>query len=986
MAGFKNIVVWITAKLNPASAKAVTNQMQAAINQGTNPAAAVANVGTITSSVNGLTTSLQRAGTLFLTYFGGRAIYRFISESVMMFARFDQKLQQSIAIMEGVDRTMREKLGATAIELSKELNMSAEDLAGAYYFLASAGLNAEQSLKGLPIVALFAKAGMMDLAEATELLTQANSVLGYQSKDASKNLAGMVRIADALTKAANESQATISQLSVSLATKAGNSLKLFGKDVEEGAAVLSVFANQGIRGAVAGERLDMFLRQATQAAIKHRKEFAAYGIQIFDAKGQMRNMADIADDLTKALGHLSAEGQVTALTQLGFQVRTVAAAKAFIGQGDAIRGYEKALRSASGYTKDTAVKQLDTPIEKWGLFAKKIAEVRMEIGEKFVDALTEAGQMLGDEDDPDSIIGMLKSFAKWLGENKGMVNGVAKAVVWLATKPLMFLFDTFDLFGDLLVVTINPAILAVTTAMQVLGMAILAVLAPLGILIDWASGGYFHEIKDLAVSIGEILMDVNKGNIGRGDATAEAFKRIIGVGDGTDPQGNGHGTNRSWGPKPKLIDGLNSKGAGRDGKQGEDPALDLGDPDGKKADKLRKLNERLDAMLAQHTKARADDNLVMLKKLEDDYKAYYGNKLPAAVADGFAKIKQAIQEEDDVAFFAAQLDFYKDAGASSEVVDDLITRLTNMRDMVDQGSVAWDKYNQMIQEANKLSLELKEQGLDQSLAAIKHAFEHGGLTGENFNNLKGFIKSITAQRDALDPASEGWKKYNAILLKANELLADQEDAWKDVVAESQAASDAEGLKQYEERMERIRRVGEEVADRLGQSWERFWTVLLVGSNRATDAFEQLGRGILAAMLGGIGEYASKKAQMDFALAAEETAKGFAALADPLLAATAPVHFIAAAKLAAVGALWATLGGAAGGIGGAVGNSSHGLGNSRESGSSRVDDSTSKGTEINIFIDGVDPDNPRHQQLIGDTVAEYQERTGGKISVKKGFKR
>ena len=56
------------------------------------------------------------------------------------------------------------------------------------------------------------------------------------------------------------------------------------------------------------------------------------------------------------------------------------------------------------------------------------------------------------------------------------------------------------------------------------------------------------------------------------------------------------------------------------------------------------------------------------------------------------------------------------------------------------------------------------------------------------------------------------------------------------------------------------------------------------------------------------------------------------------------------------------------------------GNASELGGSRVDDARNNGAVINIYIDGIDPNNPRHQKLVGDTVAEYSERTGGQVTV------
>ena len=93
--------------------------------------------------------------------------------AVRQFANFDAAMQKSVAIMGDVSETMRKDMSDAAREVAKTTTFSAEQAAESYFFLASAGLNAEQSIAALPQVAAFAQAGMFDMALATDLLTDA---------------------------------------------------------------------------------------------------------------------------------------------------------------------------------------------------------------------------------------------------------------------------------------------------------------------------------------------------------------------------------------------------------------------------------------------------------------------------------------------------------------------------------------------------------------------------------------------------------------------------------------------------------------------------------------------------------------------------------------------------------------------------------------------------------------------------------------------
>jgi TP901 family phage tail tape measure protein len=911
--GLRDIVLWIKLALNPSAAAKVKQQIQETLAQGTNPAAANANINSMGSQVGILDKAVRKLGVTLLTVFGGRQIYRFLEESIMMFGRFEQKLQQSIAILGGVDDAMRKRLGDTATELSKELNLSADDLAGAYLHLASAGLTAEQSIRALPAVALFAKAGMLSLADAVMYLAEANSVLGYKSVDPAKNLAGMVRIMDVMSKVGAESLGTIQSLIEALTNRAGDSLRLFGKDVEEGAAALAVFADRGVQGRLAGERLDMFLRQASLAAVKHKETFARYGIAIFDSAGKMRNMADIADDLTKALGGLKDEQQVIAMSQLGFQARTVSSVKAFIGQGDAIRKYEAAARSASGFTKQVAETQMKSSVEQWGKVKETLNAARREIGEALLPALGGLKDLIGDETNPRSLVGMMKEFAKWLKEHPTLIANLGKTILWLVTQPLRFFGEIVSTLYDGVVALGGTGVFILIRAFQLLMLVVWSALKPLGVFINWISGGFFHEINDMADAMHRLNDEIDAFGTAAGKAALKGGKSFwdklthpsgLGFGSGTGVQG------------PRLIDTYTDglPVGGRSTTEGTGNALVETE---KRNKKITELSDRLNKMLAQHTATRVDDEMLKLHELEAEYKKIYGKNIPNDVLEAFKKIRSQIGQENA-------------AKAVADQFKDLFT-----------------------------------------------FHQKSDFTAENLQKVQDFAERVKELRDQTEKGSDAWAAYNAVLNKALEL---RDEIVEHLTDEGERAEEAR-LKEVEARLHRIRQIGERTADALSNAFEKFTEVLLVGTRRGADAFEQLGRGMLAAMLSPLAQYTMFKAKENFARSAQEIAEGIAALSNPFLAGTASGHFLAAAKFAAVGAMWGALGGVTTGAQSAIGNSSHG--NASDHGRDQVDRSTQQGTDIHIYIDGVDPNNPRHQKLVGDTIQQYAERTGGNLTIKTG---
>jgi TP901 family phage tail tape measure protein len=309
------------------------------------------------------------------------AIAGIATVSIREFGNFDSALQQSVSIMGDVSDALRNDMAEAAREVAKTTTFSAEQAAESFYFLASAGLDATASITAMPKVAQFAQAGMFDMARATDLLTDAQSALGLTIRDdAIANMEEMVRVSDVLVRANTLANASVEQFSVALTTKSGAALRALNKDMEEGVAVLAAFADQGIKGEIAGTQLSIVLRDLTTKAIKNKAEFEAMGLQVFDTEGNMRNLGDIIANLEDVLVGMSDETQKATLLQAGFSDKSLSSIQALLGTSDAIKRYETELRAASGTTEEIADKQLESFNAQMDLLKSRLLDVAIEIG------------------------------------------------------------------------------------------------------------------------------------------------------------------------------------------------------------------------------------------------------------------------------------------------------------------------------------------------------------------------------------------------------------------------------------------------------------------------------------------------------------------------------------------------------------------------------------------------------------------------------
>jgi TP901 family phage tail tape measure protein len=381
-----------------------------------------AKVGAKMKSVGSAMTGIGKSMSLYVT----APIVAGTTASVAAFASFDDAMTQSTAIITDWGNATRQQMEETAIALSTQGPQSARDLAESYFFLASAGLSVEQQIAALPAVQKFATAGMFDMALATDLLTDAQSALKMTSADAAENLEGMIELSDMLVRANQLANASVEQFSTALTSKAGAALAAFEIPAEQGVAVLAAMADQGIKAELAGNGLDRMLRLLSKSAIENKAAHKALGFEVFDAQGNMNDMANVVFQLEKITEGMSAEVKAATLDMLGFDARVQGIILPLLGTSEAIAGYTSELEDAGGTTQQVSNNQMQSFNNQMKALWDDIKNVAREIGQKLIPIV----QAMADK--------VKASIEWWRGLSDGAQNTIlAIAGVAAAIGPLL---------------------------------------------------------------------------------------------------------------------------------------------------------------------------------------------------------------------------------------------------------------------------------------------------------------------------------------------------------------------------------------------------------------------------------------------------------------------------------------------------------------------------------------------------------------------
>ena len=305
---------------------------------------------------------------------------------VRTYEGINSSMQKSLAIMSGVSDAQRSKMIETALAVAGTTQKSTAQAAESYYFLASAGMDAAQAMKAMPVVAKFAQAGNFDLALATDLATDAQSALGLSSKNAAVGVKNLTRVTNVLIKANTLANASAQQFSEAVTNGAGAAMRTANISMEEGVSVLAAFADQGMKGAEAGTAFGIVLRDLQTKALQNQAAFAVAGVSVFKASGEMQKMADIVGNLERLLGPLSVAQRKSTLMAMGFSDKSVKYLQTLVGTSEKIRDYEQGLKGSNA-ASEVAAKSM-TDLQKgaaqmgkaWDSLALKIGTAAEKLG------------------------------------------------------------------------------------------------------------------------------------------------------------------------------------------------------------------------------------------------------------------------------------------------------------------------------------------------------------------------------------------------------------------------------------------------------------------------------------------------------------------------------------------------------------------------------------------------------------------------------
>lgn len=251
-----------------------------------------------------------------------------------------------VEAISGATGSELEALEDKAKSLGSSTKFSATEAASAMTNMSLAGWSVNQTLSGIDGVLQLAAASNMDLADASQIVTDNISTFNLEASQ-STHLADMMAYAQA------NSSTTAAELGEAY-KNCGANMNAAGQDIETTTSFLEALANNGLRSSEAGTSLAAIMRDLTSKMKDGKIAIGDTSVTVMDSNGNFRDMTDVLKDVESATDGMG-DAQKQAALMATFTSDSIKGLNMLLNTGaDQVAGYEESLRNCSGAASDMA--------------------------------------------------------------------------------------------------------------------------------------------------------------------------------------------------------------------------------------------------------------------------------------------------------------------------------------------------------------------------------------------------------------------------------------------------------------------------------------------------------------------------------------------------------------------------------------------------------------------------------------------------------
>lgn len=294
--------------------------------------------------------------------------------------------KDAVSDLNGVSVNTMDALRDLAKQMGSETAFSASECADAMNYLALAGYDTQEIYDTLPTVLNLAAAGGIDLASASDMVTDAMSALGMETEEADT-------MVDQMAKTASSTNTSVAQLGEGILTIGASAKTIKGGTAELNTA-LGILANNGIKGAEGGTHLRNVILSLQNPTDKAAGCMENLGVQVYDSQGNMRSLNDILGDLNTSMDGMTSAEKQNIIASI-FNKTDLASVNALLANtGDTWNDLQNSIISSGGAAQQMADTQLDNLSGQITILKSALEGLAISFGEILMPKIRAAAEKI----------------------------------------------------------------------------------------------------------------------------------------------------------------------------------------------------------------------------------------------------------------------------------------------------------------------------------------------------------------------------------------------------------------------------------------------------------------------------------------------------------------------------------------------------------------------------------------------------------------
>ena len=398
------------------------------------------------------------------------AFFNKLNEVNSTFMAFEEELMNAQSIFQASNDTLF-GLSDQIVSFGNKYGVSMDNASQGLYTLASAGLNAEESMMVLNNTLKLAMAVQGDHETVAKLTTQTIFGFGLEMSDSAELTD---KFAHSINKSLIEYQDLASAVKFAMPFFVST-----GQNIDQLLGSLEVLTNRALEAGIAGRGLRQALAEFAQHAQDNEAAFRKLGVEIMDAEGNFKMLTEIAKEFQTAMGPAASDVDLMTTLLEDLNVRGATAFVHLVQNADEFEGAVNDLANSQGAAtamadiqQQSLARTIDVLknsfssifimsdefgksqgfVNEYAMTLHNVTEqlqgmfVTMEDG--VATGLTPLGQTI-----KDTVIFAMQEFGRLLGELVHMVKDMTKegrdftGMISLMTLPLRLLVKLLGVLG-----------------------------------------------------------------------------------------------------------------------------------------------------------------------------------------------------------------------------------------------------------------------------------------------------------------------------------------------------------------------------------------------------------------------------------------------------------------------------------------------------------------------------------------------------------